>query len=334
MIIENTSIIKPVITGGININPNSSSKAFLIFYPNLGYSLLSQYNKSIVLNSVASKKTIIELEQIRANINKKPSKQLKKNLKQCKELEFMYNVLDKYIFQAYKFNNNKPNIKSEYLNTWEILGLLIGDLEDKILYNEKEQKINEIRPLLRKYLLNNEYFYNTCNDFKHIVSNEKEAIKYANNQLEEVQAQINNLKNNLNKLYGVCNAYNITVKNKTKVNLNEEIANGLNINPVINLKSNSKKNNITNLANFIVKEFDIKTVNENEKLIKYYYNAVNGYYDCLSIAKTQQLIKANYGVTLLIDDVRKAFNSIAGNDIKQDTIFLFKNGVADIYKED
>ena len=79
---------------------------------------------------------------------------------------------------------------------------------------------------------------------------------------------------------------------------------------------------------------DLVYYNENEKLIKYYYNAVNGYYDCLSIAKTQQLIKANYGVTLLIDDVRKAFNSIAGNDIKQDTIFLFKNGVTDIYKED
>lgn len=334
MIIENTSITQPIITEAININPIGTSKAYLIYYANLGYSLLSQYNKSIVLNSISSNKTITELEQTRANINKKPVKQLKENLKKCKELEFLYNVLDKYIFQAYKFNDNEPAIKSEYLNTWEILGLLIGDLEDKILYNEKEQKIKEVPQPLRKYLLNNDYFYNTCNDFKHIICNEKEAIKYANNQLEEVQAQINNLKNNLNKLYGVCNAYNIKVKNKTKVNLNEEIANGLNINPVINLKSNSKKNNITNLANFIVKEFDIKTVNENEKLIKYYYNAVNGYYDCLSIAKTQQLIKANYGVTLLLDDVRKAFNSIAGNDIKQDTIFLFKNGVTDIYRED
>lgn len=68
MIIENTSIIKPVITGGININPNSSSKAFLIFYPNLGYSLLSQYNKSIVLNSVASKNNNMNVRECLNNL--------------------------------------------------------------------------------------------------------------------------------------------------------------------------------------------------------------------------------------------------------------------------
>lgn len=330
MIIENTSITKPILTNSININPNPSSKVFLIFYPNLGYSLLSQYNKSIVLNSIASKKTIVELEQIRASINKKPSKQLNKNLKECKELEYLYNVLDKYIFQAYKFNDNEPAIKSEYINTWEILGLLIGDLEDKILYSAEEQKIKEVPAQLRKYLLDNEYFYNTCNNLKNIVSNEKEARKYANNQLENIQAQINHLKNNLSEIYWVCKAYNITIGNKTKESLNEEIVKGLNLNPVFSLKASSKKNDITNLANFLVKEFDIKTVNENEKLAKYYYDAEKGYYDCLSIAKTQQLIKTNYGVTLLIDDVRKAYNSIAGNDIKQDTIFLFGNGVTDI----
>ena len=330
MIIENTSITQPIITEAININPIGTSKAYLIYYPNLGYSLLSQYNKSIVLNSISTNKTITELEQNRTNINKKHSKQLKENLKKCKELEFLYNVLDKYIFQAYKFNDNEPTIKSEYLNTWELLGLLIGDLEDKILYNEKEQKIKEVSQPLRKYLLNNEYFYNTCNDFKHIICNEKEAIKYANNQLEEVQAQINNLKNNLNKLYGVCNAYNIKVKRKTKNSLNDEIVKGLNLNPVTSLIANHNRNNITNLANFIVKEFDIKTVNENEKLTNYFYDTSKGYYDCLSLAKTQQLIKANYGITLLIDDVRKAYNSIAENDIKQDTIFLFENGVTDI----
>lgn len=330
MIIENTSITQPIITAPININPAGTSKAYLIYYANLGYSLLSQYNKSIVLNSVASKKTIVELEQIRANINKKPSKQLKENLKENKELAYLYNVLDKYIFQAYKFNDNEPAIKSEYLNTWEILGLLIGDLEDKVLYSEKEQKIKEIPQPLRKYLLTDDYFYNTCNDFKHIVSNEKEARKYVNNQLEEVQAQINNLKNNLNKLYGVCNAYNITVKRKTKESLNDEIVKGLNLNPVYSLIANNKRSNITNLSNFIVKEFDIKTVNENEKLTNYFYDTSKGYYDCLSLAKTQQLIKANYGITLLIDDIRKAYNSIAGNDIKEEDIFLFKNGVTDI----
>ena len=89
MIIDSNIITKPIITNPIKINKNTF--VYLIYYPNAGYSLLSDVNKSCILNSIESTKTPNELENIRQTIARKNnSHKLEENLKDSKELEQLY----------------------------------------------------------------------------------------------------------------------------------------------------------------------------------------------------------------------------------------------------
>lgn len=327
MIIEDRSITTPILTDPITINENT--EVYLIYFPNAGYTLLSKYINDIFLNSVASELNPEELEQHRQNISQKASNKLKDNLENCKELKYLEEIMDKYIYQSYITNDNKPEDKSDYLNTWDTLGELIGDLEDKTLYSEEIPKITNAPTELRKYLLNTDYFYNTCNSYKNIVASKNEAKKYITFEYTKITDQINKLENKLSKYYGICKTYDLDNGRNSKLNLNEAISKGLNLNPIHNLTTAQKRNDLTNLPNFLVSEFDIKTVYEKGELNKYYYDKNKGYYDKLTVPKLQQLIKKEYELTLLVEDIKKGFNAIAGDDKKQDNIYLFENGVLD-----
>lgn len=339
MIIDSSIITKPIITNPIKINKNTF--VYLIYYPNAGYSLLSDVNKSCLLNSIESTKTPNELENIRQTIARKNnnSHKLEENLKDSKELEQLYKILDNYIYKSYKLNDNEPADKSNYINTWETLGELIGDLEDIALFNYAEYKINNQPKHLRKYLLNDDLFIATLKDSFKLYTEDKHgnniidaktAKNKANDELKNIQRHINIVKNDLTKLNLFCRANDIKKSALKTERLNKEIIAGLNLNPMQSLQYSNDKIHKTNLPQFLINEFDIKTVYENGKLNKYYYNKNNGYYTFLNVPTLQQLITENYDITLTYNDVRTGFEAISTTDKKQENLLLFKNGVYDI----